>query len=110
MDIQKIYSGTEFPKKVTKRFGRSSMYYIPYNITEVDGTYEYQYVPLNPDNYNYGGLVDAIIGTKYNLSNCIAIIMNYVGDPSNETYKDEFTALQEWRMTAKIEARKHFNM
>lgn len=110
MDIQKTYTGLEQPTKVTKRYGRASMYYIPYDITDNGGTYTYKYVPLGPDNYTYGGLVDAIIGAKYSLSEVIAIVINYVGDSGNEIYKTEFEELQEWRQFAKIEARKYFNM
>lgn len=110
MDIHAIYSGVEIPKMVTKRFNRSSMYFVPYNINEDNGTYTYNYVSLPPENYNYGGLVDAIIGTKYSLSNVIAIVINYIGDSTNDEYNKEFNELQEWRKFAKRESRKHFNM
>lgn len=110
MDIQNTYSGVEVPKMVTKRFSRATMYYVPYNIAEDNGTYTYKYVSLTPENYNYGGLVDAIIGTRYNLSNVIAIVINYIGDNKNAEYKSEFNELQQWRKFAKEEARKHFNM
>lgn len=110
MNIHETYSGLEYPTMVTKRYGRASMYYIPYDINENNGTYTYKYVSLGPDNYTYGGLVDAIIGTKYSLSNTLAIVINYMGDPKNKSYKAEFDELQEWRKFAKNEARKHFNM
>ena len=110
MDIQNIYTSIEKPKMVSKRYGRSTMYYVPYDIFENNGTYSYKYVPVIPDDYNYGGLVDAIIGVKYPLKECLAVINNYLFDPENEEYKMEFSEMQEWRKFAKLESRKHFNM
>lgn len=109
MDIQKTYEGLEYPKMVTKRYGRATMYYIPYNVIEDNGAYTYEYVSLSPESYNYSGLVDAIIGTKYNLSEVLAIVINYIGDPKNVNYKAEFDELQIWRAFAKDEAKKYFN-
>lgn len=109
MDIQKTYTSLEYPKMVTKRYGRATMYYIPYNVIEDNGTYTYKYVSLTPESYTYGGLVDAIIGTKYNLSEVLAIVINFVGDSKNVDYKAEFDELQIWRAFAKDEAKKHFD-
>lgn len=110
MDINTLYTSVTEPKLVSKRNGRSTMYYVPYNIAEVDGTFTCYYVPLTPDNYNYGGLVDAIIGVKYSLGNTLAILNNYMSDSKNTKYKNEFLELQDWRKYAKIEAKKHFNL
>lgn len=110
MDIQNTYSSIEKPKMVFKRYNRSTMYYVPYDISEDNGTYYFKYVPVIPDDYNYGGLVDAIIGVKYPLKNCLAIINNYLAEPENEEYKSEFSDMQEWRKFAKSESKKHFNL
>ena len=110
MDANNTYTGVEQPSIVYKRFGRSTMYYVPYNITEEAGTYTYRYVPVNPSNYNYGGLVDAIIGVKYPLKEALAVINNYLYDPENEKYIAEFHEMQKWRQFAKDESKKHFKL
>ena len=97
MDIQNTYTSVETPKVVSKRYGRSTMYYVPYNIAEDAGTYSYKYVPVSPDDYNYGGVVDALIGAKYSLKDVLAILNNYLFEPDNEGYKTEFLDLQQWR-------------
>lgn len=110
MDIQNTYTLFEAPKRVAERHGRSTMYYIPYDIIEDAGTYTCKYVPVTPDDYNYGGVVDAIIGVKYALKDALAIINNYLFDPKNKEYKAEFEEMQKWRQFAKAEAKKHFNL
>lgn len=110
MDIQNTYTSTEAPKRVAKRYGRSTMYYVPYDIIEDAGTYTFKYVPVSPDNYDYGGMVDAIIGLKYSLKNSLAIINNYLFEPKNKEYKAEFDEMQKWRQFAKAESKKHFNL
>lgn len=110
MDIQNTYYSDEMPKTVYKRRGRSTVCYVPYNIEENNGAYSYKYVSLIPENYNYGGLVDAIIGTKYELKNMLAIINNYLVDNTNESYLTDFMEMQEWRNFAKSESKKHFNI
>ena len=110
MDLQTIYTSSEAPKKVTERINRSTVYYVPYNIIESNGVYEYQYISLLPENYNYGGMVDAIIGVKYSLQETLAILNNYLFDPTNEKYKREFLELQNFRIYAKSEAKKYFNL
>lgn len=110
MDINNTYTGLEIPKLMPKRYGRATMYYVPYNVTKDNGTYSWKYVSLTPENYNYGGLVDAIIGTKYDLSSVIAIVINYVGNMDDAKYKAEFDELQQWRAYAKTEAKKYFDV
>lgn len=114
MDINNTLNSTqvstEMPKMIAKRTGRSTMYYIPYNIVEDNGAYNFKYVLLSPSDYNYGGLVDAIIGVKYSLRDFLAVIANYASDPKNSKYESEFLELQEWRKFAKDESRKHFNL
>lgn len=110
IDINITHTSSNEPKLTTLRHGRSTKYYIPYNINKVNDMYEFKYVLVTPENYNYGGMVDAIIFTKYDSKDVIAILINYVGDPTNEKYKTEFDELQEWRLFAKMEAREHFGM
>lgn len=110
MDIQNTFTSIEKPKLVSKRYDRSTMYYIPYDITENAGTYSYKYVPVSPEDYTYGGVVDAIIGVKYSLRDCLAILNNYILDSENDKYSKEFFELQDWRQYAKTEAKKYFNV
>ena len=110
MNINDTYTSVEKPKLVAKRYERSTMYYAPYDISEDNGTYTCKYVPIFPDDYNYGGMVDAIIGVKYPLKESLAVVNNYLLDPNNEKYVTEFLEMQEWRKFAKSEARKHFNL
>jgi hypothetical protein len=110
IDINITHTSENEPKLTAVRYGRSTKYYIPYNINKIDDVYEFKYVLVTPESYNYGGMVDAIIYTKYDSKDVIAILINFVGDPTNEVYKAEFDELQEWRKFAKSEARKHFNI
>lgn len=110
IDINITHTSSDKPKLLALRHGRSTKYYIPYNITKVAETYEFKYVLVTPENYNYGGMVDAIIYTKYDSKDVTAVLINYVGDPTNEKYKAEFDELQEWRLFAKMEAREHFGI
>lgn len=110
IDLHSVHTSLETPKLIAERYGRSTKYYVPYGIVENDGAYDFKYVLINPNDYNYGGVVDAIISTKYDSKDVIAILANYVGDPTNEKYKSEFDELQEWRLYAKTESKKHFGI
>ena len=110
MDTRIIHTGNERPEMVTERFNRTTMRYIPYDIVEDNGTYSWRYVLLTPSNFNYEGLVDAIIGSKYELKSALAIISNYLLDSTDAKYKQEFDEYQEWRKFAKAESKKYFNL
>lgn len=110
MDIQNRQTSNTFPKMVAKRHNRTTIYYVPYNISENGETYEFSYVSLLPEYYDYGGLIDAIISVKYSIKDSIAIINNYLVDSENEKYKKEFLEFQEWRNFAKAESKKYFNL
>lgn len=110
MDLRIEYTSNEKPVMISKRYGRSTRYYIPYGIVENDGVYTCKYVSLKPDYYNYGGLVDAIISMKYEMKDEMAIVNNYLLNPENESYVMEYNDFQTWRQFAKSEAKKHFNL
>jgi hypothetical protein len=80
--------------------------------TIVDNITEYKWIELRmpTEKYTYSGLIDELVNFKYDLSKNIAIINNYLLEPTNIEYKKEFDDLQEWRLTAKNIAKKHFNM
>lgn len=110
MDLRIEYTSNEFPVKIAKRYGRATMYYVPYGIVENDGIYTFKYVSVQPDYYNYGGLIDAIISTKYEMKDEMAVVNNYLLNPENEAYIEEYNEFQNWRQFAKSEAKKHFNL
>ena len=108
IDINTKYSGATAPEVITSKSGKRTYKYVPYNVNLNDGVYTWNYVIVSPKNYNYDGLIDAIIGVKYSLRSMLAILNNYIAFPKNEKYKSDFNEMQEWRMTAKDYAKKHF--
>lgn len=110
MDFNSVYTSNEMPTKIVERHNRMTTFYVPYGIQYIDDVYQFKYASVLPDNYNYGGLIDAIIRTKYTSKDMEGIINNYLMDMDSDKYKNEFLEMQEWRKFAKSEARKHFNM
>ena len=79
---------------------------VPYEITEISpGIYSWRELLMKYRNFNYGGLVSALIGLQYSDSQMTAIINNYLLDPENEDSKKEFLEMQEYRKYAKETAR-----
>lgn len=110
MDLRNTYTGMNNPEIVIEKVGRTTYMYIPYDITEENGAYSWKYVLLTSSKYGYENMVDAIIGIRYELKKALAIISNYLLDPTNEEYKNEFDEYQQWRTFAKMEAKKHFKL
>lgn len=110
MDLNTEYTSNEKPVMISKRYGRSTRYFVPYGIIENDGVYTFRYISISPEYYNYGGLVDAIIATKYAMKDEFAIINNYLLNSDNESYIEEYNEFQNFRKFAKEEAKKHFNL
>jgi hypothetical protein len=52
----------------------------------------------------YDTLVEAVIRTRYTLSNELAMINNRIAEPENAEKLAEFEAYQQWRVKAKAEA------
>lgn len=65
---------------------------------------------VNKSNYIYENIVQLLISFKYTNSEVIAIMNNYMFDPNDEKYKQEFDDLQNWRFKVKNSVKKHFNM
>lgn len=110
MDFNSVYTSNEAPTKIVKRHGRMTTFYVPYDVQCIDDVYHFKYASLLPDNYNYGGLIDAIIRLKYTSKDMEAIINNYLINSDSDEYKNEFLEMQEWRQFAKAEAKKHFDI
>ena len=81
---------------------------IPFNVVEDNGVYTWVYITIVENNYHYRGVVDAIVGLKYDLSETLAIVLNYMDSPKTARYKKAYDELQDWRRNAKEFAKKHF--
>lgn len=80
---------------------------IPYDIFETSpGIYSWREISINYLDFNYGGLVNALIELEYNQSEMTAIINNYLLDQEDEDIKAEFVKMQECRKKAKKIAKK----
>ena len=61
---------------------------------------------LNVDHYK--GLIKALIWRKYDISDTVAIMMNYICDPNNKDYVKDFNDFQSYRKEVKEFAKNHF--
>lgn len=105
------YSGKEYPIALTEKVGNKAIKYVPFNVTkDLDDVYTWEYILLEQDYYDYKGLVNALIGIKYDLADMLAVINNYMDDPKNDIYKKEFKDMQDWRKKSKQMAKEHFNV
>lgn len=84
----------EKPKKVENN---GSNVILRFNIEETDNGYSYEYVVIKLGNWNYSGIVSAIVRSRYSQDDVEAIILN-VGD---EEHMAQYEELQEWRKFAK---------
>lgn len=109
MDIFKVYTGESYPTIVEERINRKTMRYIPYEISKDEtGMYSWRYVPVAPNKFNYGGVIETIVYLKYDYNAVMAILSNYLLDPDEEGVKEEFLEFQNWRKYAKSIAREIF--
>ena len=110
VEIKTIFRGNESPEVVTKKVGKKYYTYVPYILSEENGEYTWEYVVMLAYKYSYEGVVEALIAMRYNNNEVIAIMNNYLSEPKNLKYKKEFAELQEWRLTSKNYAKKHFGL
>ena len=115
IDLFRQYEGFDYPSTETRTINYIPYVYVPINIEEFsleDGQklYRWEYVELKSYDYNYKGLIKVLVWRKYDISDTIAIMLNYMSDPENEDYKKEFEDLQSWRKYVKSFAKSHFNM
>lgn len=85
---------TEKPKRVENK---GSNVVLRFNIEETDNGYSYEYVIVKLGNWNYSGIVSAIVRSRYSQDDVEAIILN-AGDKEHMAKYEE---LQEWRKFAK---------
>ena len=115
IDLFRQYEGYNYPSTETIVSKYNTYVYIPINVEKIpleDGQilYKWEYIDLKSENYNYKGLIEALIWRKYDLSDTIAIMMNYTAEPDNIKYQNEFEDLQNYRKEIKAFAKKHFEM
>lgn len=70
--------------------------------------YEFERIELAPGHFNYANMVSAIIEDRYSKDNMDAVVNNYLCEPEDETYAEEFKKMQEWRAHAKEVAKSYF--
>ena len=85
---------TEKPKRVENK---GSNVVLRFNIEETDNGYSYEYVVVKLGNWNYSGIVSAIVRSRYSQDDVEAIILNAVDKEHMAKYEE----LQEWRKFAK---------
>ena len=59
--------------------------------------YTYETIRINRSEYNYGGIVSAVVRSRYSSDNVEAIVLN---GSDTEEHAAEYVALQEWRAHA----------
>lgn len=106
-DIPK-QQGTTRPVASTQVLNNNTLVNVPVIISEDDGIYTWVYITMNEYNYHYRGLVDIIVSLKYDLTETLAILFNYMDEPENEVYKKEYNDFQSWRKFAKEYSKNHF--
>ena len=60
--------------------------------------YTYETIRINRSEYNYGGIVSAVVRSHYSSDNVEAIVLN---GSDTEEHASEYAALQAWRVHAK---------
>jgi hypothetical protein len=79
---------------------------VPYDIIEVSpGVFTWREISVKFTEFNYGGLVNALISIKYSSDMMTAVINNYLLDPENIETKTEFNIMQDYRKECKAIAR-----
>ena len=104
------HQGAQCPGVETKIINGCTYKCVPFVIEQGDCYCSWTYIELKNCNYHYRGLVNAIIELKYDLSETLSILFNYMDDPENEKYKNEYLEFQSWRRDAKTFARTHFGV
>lgn len=87
------------------------LYKLNYNMTQLaDGSWQYYTLELSTTMYNYiqgdkdkvyECIITKIIRQRYPDNDMTAILSNYLNEPDNEKYVNEFKEVQEWRKFAK---------
>lgn len=57
---------------------------------------------IDPNKFNYSGIVDSLVVSRYPNDKMQAIINNYLLDTTDELSLKEFNEMQEWRKQSKL--------
>lgn len=113
IDVFRQYEGYTYPSIERRIVNYIHYVYVPINIEQVtldDGQilFKWEYIDIKSHEYNYKGLIKALIWRKYDISDTIAIMMNYMCDPNNKDYVKDFNDFQSYRKEVKEFAKNHF--
>lgn len=83
------------------KFGKTQYVSVPLFVEYYNNAYSYNEMMIDYRKYNYNDLVDMFIKNVYSDKEMIAIINNYLLDPSDEKLLLEFNEMQAVRKEAK---------
>lgn len=92
----------------SKLVSANDTYFMRYNISETEVGYEADEVVCALAHATYDTLVSAIIHTIYSTDAEVAVLANYLSDPTNEQHLAEYNAYQQWRDTVKTACKEYF--
>ena len=76
-------------------------YDISFDISLIQEEYECEQITMQANEWNYSGIVDALVQYKYPIDKMQAVINNYLLDATDDYAIDEFNKMQAWRKEAK---------
>lgn len=104
-----MYDNRKFGEKPQIEYYKSAnidMVRVPYEIVEISPSiYSWREISIRYVNFNYKGLVSALIELQYSPAEMTAVVNNYLLDPEDEDVKREFAEMQACRKAAKAVAR-----
>ena len=116
--IEKVYS-KEVPVPIERgdRWGHN-LYDVRINFNvqtlvepdEQGNTIMYDTMQIKQSQHSYGGIVGALIEAKYSNDEMLAIINNYLLNPTDPEIKGKFETMQAWRVQAKVFAKSVLNI
>lgn len=92
------------PELFIKLYNRNRFYYrvnFDINFDKISDKWVYNHVDLPYGNPTYDRIVNALISYKYPADKMQAVINNYLLEPDNESHKNDFIVMQDWRKFAK---------
>ena len=106
IDMRKVHISKDVFKNIETSHG---IFFFRYNEEDTEGDYVIaDEVVCSCQNPTYDVLVSAIIHTRYSTDSELAILANYLSDPTNEQHLAEYNAYQQWRDTVKTACKEYF--
>lgn len=94
----------------SKLVSANDTYFMRYNISETEVGYEADEVVCALAHATYDTLVSAIIHTIYSTDAELAILANYLADPTETKHLEEYNAYQRWREEVKSACKEFFGV